>query len=80
MGVVQIFEDAERLLPGIPCFLRFVGGEVVVAEMGEDLGFAEAVADFTEDAESLLVAGSSLGEVAEAVFCVAEAVPPCPAW
>jgi hypothetical protein len=31
VGVVQIFEDAERLLPGIPCFLRFVGGEVVVA-------------------------------------------------
>jgi hypothetical protein len=50
--VVQIFEDAECFLPGIPRFLRFAGGEVVVAEVGEDLG-----------------------EVAEAVFCVAEAVP-----
>jgi hypothetical protein len=43
--------------------------------VAEDLGFAEAVTDFPEDAESLLVACGSLGEVAEAVFCVAEAVP-----
>ena len=56
-------------------FQQVLGGVVDVAEMGEHLGFLVAVAEFPEDIQSATVAVGGVGEVAELVLGVAEAVP-----
>ena len=43
VGVMQVVEDGERLLPGIPGLPWVACSVVGVAEMGEALGFIGAV-------------------------------------
>jgi hypothetical protein len=52
--VVEVFEDGERLLPGHPGLGQLAGGLAVVAEVGEDVSFEGAVADFPVQAEQTL--------------------------
>ena len=46
VGVLQVLEDGERLLPGLPGLRQLAGGVAGVAEVGEGLRFAAAVAGF----------------------------------
>src|SRR6266566_10174129 len=75
VGVLEIVEDAEGLLPGLPGLQQLADGAADVAEVGEGVGFPPAVADGPEDAQRALIAGGRLAEVAGMVFGVAEAVP-----
>jgi hypothetical protein len=75
VGVVQVLQDGQGLPPGIMRLWLLAGGEVAVAEMGEYLGFVEAVAKFPEDAQGVLVTGDGLRRVAKFLLGVAEAVP-----
>jgi hypothetical protein len=51
------------------------GGVMGVAEAGEGVGLAEAVADLPVQVEGLLVARDGLALVAEVMVGIAEAVP-----
>jgi hypothetical protein len=74
IGMLQVVKDGQGLLPGA------AGGQLVssclagVAEVGEDLGPAAAVAGVAVDVECLLVAGNGLGVIAQLVVGIAEAV------
>jgi hypothetical protein len=55
VGVLQILEDGQRLLPGLPGLRQFAGGLAGVGEVGEGFRFKAAVAGFPGDAERVLV-------------------------
>jgi hypothetical protein len=55
--VLQVLEDGERLLPGVPGLRQLAGGVAGVAEVGEGRRLAEAVAGFPVQAERATVAG-----------------------
>src|SRR5215472_12456272 len=78
VGVLDVLEDGERLLPGLPGLRQIVGGLMGVAEAGEGVRFIEAVAGFPEEAEGALVAGGGFGEVAQMVLGVPQTVPDMP--
>ena len=56
--VLQVLENDQRLLPGLPGLRQFAGGLAGVAEVGEGGRLAEAVAGFPVQAERATVAGS----------------------
>jgi hypothetical protein len=62
--VVQVFEDGERLLPGLAGLRQVAGGVMGVAEVSEGDRFTPAVAEFPDDAKRTLVARGGSGEVA----------------
>jgi hypothetical protein len=64
VGVLQVFEDGEGLLPGLLGPRQLAGGVMVVAKVGEGVRFTEAGAGFPVQAERAPVAGSGFGEVA----------------
>jgi hypothetical protein len=68
VGVVQVFEDIEGLLPGLAGFLRFPGGVAGVAKVGEDLRLGVAVAKAPDDVKGAAVAAGGRGRVAELVL------------
>lgn len=74
VGVAQVVEDVQGLLPGSPGVLLVTGRITGVAEVGEDLGFVEAVPEFPEKEETALVAVGGVAMVTELVLDVAEAV------
>src|ERR1700690_2079301 len=78
VGVLEVFEDGERLPPGLPSLRQGAGSVARVAEVGEGVRFIEAVAGFPVDAERALVAGGGFGEVAQMVLGVPQAVPHIP--
>ena len=73
--MLQILEDSQRLLPGLPGLGQLAKTLTGVPEPSEGLCFLEAVADFAVQAERALVAGGSLGEVAQMVLGIPQAVP-----
>src|SRR5262245_30491382 len=75
VGVAQVVEDDQGLLPGIPGLLLVTGRVTGVAEVGEDLGCVEAVPECPEKTESAPVALGGVAMVPELVLDVAEAVP-----
>ena len=75
VGVPQVVEDGQRLLPGLPGLRQLAGGVARVAEVGEGVRFIEADTGFPEKAERALVAGGGFGEVAQVVLGVPQAVP-----
>jgi hypothetical protein len=48
VGVVEVVEDGQRLLPGVAGGLRVSGGVVGVAEVGQDGGLVVAAAEFLD--------------------------------
>jgi hypothetical protein len=62
--VLQVLEDGQCLLPGLPGLRQLADGLVGVAEEGEGLGFNPAVPHFSGDTERSLIARGGLGEVA----------------
>jgi hypothetical protein len=62
-GVLQLLQDGERLLPGLPGLSHLAGGVAGVAEVGEGVRFIEAEAGLVK-AQRFLVAGDGFGEVA----------------
>src|SRR5215813_3935414 len=75
VGVVELVEDGQGLLPGVAGGLGVAGGVVGVAEVGEEFGFVVAVAEAPDQVKGVLVADEGLGVVAKVVVGVAEAVP-----
>lgn len=74
-GVMQVVEDVKGFVPGMSCPPALPAGQAVVAQVGENLGFAETVTGLAGEAESLPVTRRGLSQVAEAVLGVAQAVP-----
>src|SRR5437016_2994473 len=74
VGVVELVEDVQRLLPGDPGGVRVARGVVGVAEIDERLGLPVAVAEVTPQRQGPLVADDRLVVVTELVVGVAEAV------
>src|SRR5215470_15760424 len=75
VGVVEVVEDGEGLVPGVVGGVVVAGGAVGVADADEGGGFVVAVAEVAAQGECVVVAGEGLGVVAEVVVGVAEAVP-----
>src|SRR5215470_870242 len=75
VGVLDVLEDGQRLLPGLPGLGQLAGDVAGVAEVGEGIRFEVAVAGFPGNAEGALVAGGGFGEVAQMVLGVPHAVP-----
>jgi hypothetical protein len=75
LGMPDVLEDGQRLLPGLTGLGQVAGGVADIAEIGEDTCFKGAVADFPGDAECPLVAVGGFAEAAEMALCVAKAVP-----
>lgn len=73
--MLDVFEDGERLLPGLPRLREITGGITGVTEVGEGVRFNPAVTEFPGDAERALIAGGGFGKVAQMVLGVAQAVP-----
>jgi hypothetical protein len=65
VGVVELVEDGQGLLPSAAGGVGMVGGVVGIADTGEDLGFEVAVAELPVQSECLLAVGESLLVVAE---------------
>jgi hypothetical protein len=78
VGELQVVEDGQRLLPGLPGLGQLPGGVAGVAEVSEGLRFIEAVAGFPVQAERALVAGGGFGEVAQMVLGISQAVQAFP--
>jgi hypothetical protein len=57
VGVLQVLENGQRLLPGLPGLRQFAGGLAGVAEVGQYGRLAEAVAGFPAQAERALILG-----------------------
>ena len=57
VGALQIVEDVQGLLPGLPGSGPVPGRVAGVAEMVECLGLAVALAELAEDTEGAVVAG-----------------------
>ena len=62
VGVLQVLEDGECLLPGLPGLGQLAGSVAGVAEVGESARVIGAVAGFPVQAERALVAGGGFGE------------------
>jgi hypothetical protein len=75
VGVVELLEDGQGLLPRGAGWVRVAGGVVGVTDVGEHLGFGAAIAEFPTEVEGVLVAGDGLRVVAKAVMGLAEDVP-----
>jgi hypothetical protein len=75
VGMLQVLEDGQCLLPGLSGLGQLAGGVAGVAEVGEGARFLETVAGFPVKAERALVAGGGFGEVAQVVLGVPQAVP-----
>jgi hypothetical protein len=75
VGRVKMIEDDNCLLPDGTGGSCVADGVVGVAEVGEGLGQAVAVAEVVIQLDGVLKAGDGLGVVAEVVVDVAEAVP-----
>jgi hypothetical protein len=73
--MLHILEDGKRLLPGLPGLRQLASGMARAAEVGENIGFIEAVAEFPEDVERALIGGGCFAKAAEMVLGVAQAVP-----
>lgn len=50
VGVMEIVEDGERLLPGLPGVQQLADGSTDIAEVGKGVGFPPPVTDGAEDA------------------------------
>lgn len=75
VGVVQLGEDGECVLPGLAGSVALTGGVVGVAQVRQRLGLEIAVAEIPAQRECVLVARDGLPVVAEVVVDVTEAVP-----
>jgi hypothetical protein len=71
--VLQILEDCQRLLPGLPGPGRLADGLAVVTEVGKGFRFMDAVAGFPGDSDRAPIACGGLFEVAQIVLGVAQA-------
>lgn len=75
VGVLQVVEDSQRLLPGLAGLGRLARGVVGVADVDERVRFIVRGAGIAVHTERALVAGGGLGEVAQVVLGVSQAVP-----
>jgi hypothetical protein len=75
VGVVQVVEDGQCLLPGILSPLRIAGCVAGVAEVGEGSGLAVVIAQVPDDIEGVLVMCCRFVQATELMFSVAEAIP-----
>jgi hypothetical protein len=71
VGMLNVLEDGQRLLPCLPGLGQLAGGMAGVPKVGEGHCFDPAVAEFPGDSEGALVAGGGFAEVAEMMFGVA---------
>jgi len=71
VGVVEVVENVDGLLPDLAGGVGVASGVVGVAEVDERAGDVEGIAEVP----GVLVARDGLGVVAEVVVGVAEAVP-----
>jgi hypothetical protein len=60
VGVVEVVEDGQGLLPGLVVGVGVAAGVVGVAEVDEGGGFVVPVAEVAEQADGVLVAGDGL--------------------
>src|SRR5207244_4437826 len=67
VGVMQVVQGCEGLLPGLASGVGIAEGGASLPEVGEPGGFAPAVAEFTQQGDRLAVAGDGLGMAAEAI-------------
>lgn len=63
--MTQLSEDGQCLKPAPACSLLAAAGMVGVREVGEDHGFAAAVAEFPHDGERTVVTGGGFAVVSE---------------
>jgi hypothetical protein len=75
VGVLDVLEDGQRLLPSLPSLRQLGGSMMGVTEVGERVRFIEAVSGFPEDTDRAMVAGGGFGGVAQMVLGVSQAVP-----
>ena len=75
IGMVEVAEDGQGLLPGVARGGEVAGFVMGVAEVGEHVGLEVAVAEVPDQGEGPVVAGNGLRVVAEVMVGVAEAVP-----
>ena len=75
VGVFEVGEDGQGLLPRMAGGGGVAGGVVGVAEAAEDFGFVVAVAEVSEHLDGVLVGSDGLDMLAEVLACVADAVP-----
>jgi hypothetical protein len=67
VGVVEVVEDRQGLLPGDAGLPRVARGMVGVTEVGVHLGLAVPFAEIPVQAEGALIAGGGFGVMAEVV-------------
>ena len=60
VGVTQVCEDVQGLLPGIPGGSQVSGSGAGVAEAGQGVGLTVELAEVAEDGQGVLVAGRSV--------------------
>ena len=75
VGVAQVVEDGQGLLPGLAGGVVLPGGVLGVAEVGESAGLADPVAEFGQQFNGVTVAADRLCVLAEVMVSVTEAVP-----
>src|SRR2546423_9039817 len=75
VGVTEIIEDNQRVAPGGAAGGVVAGSLVVVAGVGEDLGFDEAAAGLPDQVKRGSVAVAGLLVVAGLLMCAADGVP-----
>jgi hypothetical protein len=71
--LVEVVEHVAGVLPDGAGRVRITGSVVAGAQMGEGAGFGVAAAQRLEQLEGSLVAGDSLGRLAELLVGVAQA-------
>lgn len=74
VGVAKAVEDDQSLLPRVTGSVMVFCCVVGVAKVGEGGCFVVMVAEFSEQVESVLVAGDGCGVVAKAVMSSLDAV------
>src|SRR5690348_12544856 len=72
VGMGELVEDGERLLPVLAGAARFAPGPAGLADAGQQRGLPVAVAEVAEQVQGIPVAGERPVVVAEAVVGVAE--------
>src|SRR5206468_1920292 len=81
LGVVQLLEDGQRLLPGVPGGALTAGDLLGVGEVGEDLCLQERIPGVPGQGQGTPVALAGLIMTAEMVLSEPDAVPgPCLAF
>jgi len=75
VGMMQVVEDVQGLLPRLPGLLSPAAGVAGVAKVGDRDGFLVAVTDFPVEAECLPIAVGRLVQPPEVMFGVTDAVP-----